>query len=112
LSPVKLSIVPTLYCCSEPFTGEFHACPSPAAEAVFGNDYEILLLNGGSHDGNLNLAVALARDDPPVTIVDLSYSLGPQKSIRASIWLLGRTVMSFIGVVVGVYLSRVYSETK
>jgi putative glycosyltransferase len=32
-------------------------------------------------------------------------------SVMASIWLLGGTVISFIGVI-GIYLSKVYSETK
>jgi putative glycosyltransferase len=41
----------------------------------------------------------------------LSRPLTGWTSVMASIWLLGGMVISFVGVV-GIYLSRVYSETK
>jgi len=97
---VKLSIVPTLYC-SAPYIGEFHARASAAAEAVGGNDYEVLLVNDGSREESLNLEVALTRDDPQVTIVDLSRKFGHHKSDDDG----------FTGVV-DMYLSKEYSETK
>jgi putative glycosyltransferase len=58
------------------FTGDFHARASAAAEAVIGNDYEILLLDDGSPDRSLNL-----RSLPYVTTADLSRSFGRQKSM-------------------------------
>jgi putative glycosyltransferase len=59
-----LSIASTLYC-SAPYIGEFLDRASAAAEAFAGKDYEILLVNDGSPDESLDLAVALTRDDPP-----------------------------------------------
>jgi putative glycosyltransferase len=41
----------------------------------------------------------------------LSKPLGGWTSIMASIWLLGGMIISFIGVI-GIYLSKIFSETK
>ena len=41
----------------------------------------------------------------------LEKTLSGWTSVMASIWLLGGMVISFIGVV-GVYLSKIFSETK
>jgi putative glycosyltransferase len=41
----------------------------------------------------------------------LSRPLSGWTSVMASIWLLGGMVISFIGIV-GIYLSKIYSETK
>ncbi len=81
---MKLFIVSTLYC-SAPYIGEFHARASATAEAFAGNDYKILLLNDGSPDESLNLAAALMRDDPQVTIVDLSSNFGHHKTMMTGL---------------------------
>jgi len=41
----------------------------------------------------------------------LAKPLSGWTSVMASIWLLGGMVISFIGVV-GIYLSKIFSETK
>lgn len=41
----------------------------------------------------------------------LATSLGGWTSVMASIWLLGGLIISFIGII-GIYLSKIYSETK
>ena len=46
---MKLSIVATLYQ-STPYIVEFHQRISAAAQALVGNDYEIVLVNDGSPD--------------------------------------------------------------
>ncbi len=81
---MKLSIVSTLYC-SAPYIREFHARASAAAEAFVGSDYEILLVNDGSPDESLDLAVALTRDDPHVTVVDLSRNFGHHKAMMTGL---------------------------
>lgn len=73
---MKLPIASTFYC-SAPYIDEFYARATAAAEAF---DYQILLANDGSPDESLNLAVALTRDDPHVTIIDLSHHFAPSAS--------------------------------
>jgi len=41
----------------------------------------------------------------------LSHPVDGWTSVMASIWLLGGMIISFIGVV-GIYLSKIFSETK
>jgi len=53
---VKLSIVATLYH-SAPYIAEFYQRTSAAARQLVGDDYEIVLVNDGSPDNSLDLAV-------------------------------------------------------
>lgn len=81
---MKLSVVATLYR-SAPHLQEFHARASEAARSFAGNDYEIVLVNDGSPDNSLELAIELTRVDPHVTVVDLSRNFGHHKAMVAGL---------------------------
>ena len=68
---MKLSIVATLYQ-SAAYVHEFHQRSVEAAKQLVGDDYEIVLVNDGSPDASLDLAVKLAEADHHVVVVDLS----------------------------------------
>ena len=59
---MKLSIVATLYQ-SAPYIAEFHQRASAAARQLVGDDYEIVLVNDGSPDNSLDLAINLTEED-------------------------------------------------
>jgi len=82
--PLKpLSIVATLYR-SAPFLREFHEriCREAAQHA---EDFEIVLVNDGSPDESLETALALQREDPRVTIIDLSRNFGHHKAMMTGL---------------------------
>lgn len=82
---MKLSIVATLYK-SAPHLREFHSRASEAARQFVGNDvYEIVLVNDGSPDDSLDLAIELARTDPHLVVVDLSRNFGHHKAMMAGL---------------------------
>ncbi|MES2888867.1 MAG: glycosyltransferase family 2 protein [Pseudomonadota bacterium] len=81
---MKLSIVATLYK-SAPHLAEFHARATESAMRLVGEDYEILLVNDGSPDNSLELAVGLTRIDHHVTVVDLSRNFGHHKAMLAGL---------------------------
>lgn len=81
---MKLSIVATLYG-SEPYVAEFHRRASAAARALVGSSYELVLVNDGSPDRSLDLAVALSRKDPRVVVVDLSRNFGHHKAMMTGL---------------------------
>jgi len=78
-----LSIVTTLYR-SAPFLDEFCRRVREAAERV-SRDYEIVLVNDGSPDESLEIALALHRDDPRVRVVDLSRNFGHHKAMMTGL---------------------------
>ncbi|WP_332742579.1 glycosyltransferase family 2 protein [Hydrogenophaga sp.] len=81
---MKLSFVATLYK-SAPHLAEFHARASEAARRLVGEDYEMVLVNDGSPDDSLELAIELTRTDPHVTVVDLSRNFGHHKAMLAGL---------------------------
>ncbi|MFD2643983.1 glycosyltransferase family 2 protein [Pseudomonas japonica] len=81
---MKLSIVATLYK-SASFLAEFHRRASAAAVAYAGDDYELILVNDGSPDDSLALAMALADADPRVVVVDLSRNFGHHKAMMTGL---------------------------
>jgi len=81
---VKLSIVATLYR-SAKYIAEFHQRTSAAASQLVGEDYEIVLVNDGSPDDSLVLAVQLAESDDHVVVVDLSRNFGHHKAMMAGL---------------------------
>jgi putative glycosyltransferase len=81
---MKLSVVATLYK-SERFIGEFHRRASTAARALFGEDYEIVLVNDGSPDRSLEEAIRLSERDPHLVVVDLSRNFGHHKAMMAGL---------------------------
>lgn len=81
---MKLSIVATLYK-SAPYIAEFHRRASAAASQLVGEDYEIVLVNDGSPDDSLELAVKLTEADDHVVVVDLSRNFGHHKAMMAGL---------------------------
>jgi putative glycosyltransferase len=81
---VKLSIVATLYQ-SAPYIAEFHRRASAAARQLVGDDYEIVLVNDGSPDSSLDLAVQLSECDGHVVVVDLSRNFGHHKAMMTGL---------------------------
>jgi putative glycosyltransferase len=81
---VKLSIVATLYQ-SAPYIAEFHQRASAAARQLVGDDYEIVLVNDGSPDNSLDLAINLTEQDSHVVVVDLSRNFGHHKAMLAGL---------------------------
>lgn len=77
---MKLSIVATLYR-SEPYIEEFCRRASCTAQALVGEDYEIVLVNDGSPDRSLEMAVSLAEEDEHLLVVDLSRNFGHHKAM-------------------------------
>lgn len=80
----KLSIVSTLYK-SERYIHEFHERAKRAAEQLVGNDYEILLINDGSPDDSLAVAVEIASSEAEVYVVDLSRNFGHHKAMMTGL---------------------------
>jgi len=81
---MNLSIVATLYQ-SAPYIAEFHRRASAAASELVGDDYEIVLVNDGSPDNSLDLAIALSESDPRVVVVDLSRNFGHHKAMMTGL---------------------------
>lgn len=81
---MKLSIVATLYQ-SASYIAEFHQRTSAVAMQLAGDDYEIVLVNDGSPDNSLDLAVQLAESDGHVVVVDLSRNFGHHKAMMTGL---------------------------
>jgi putative glycosyltransferase len=77
---MKLSIVATLYQ-SAPYINEFYERASSSAKQMVGEDYEIVLVNDGSPDNSVDLAISLTEQDPHVILVDLSRNFGHHKAM-------------------------------
>lgn len=80
---MKLSVVTTLYK-SERTVGEFVRRASAAAAAIT-DSYEIVMVDDGSPDGSLALAVALAESDPHLKVVELSRNFGHHKALMTGL---------------------------
>jgi putative glycosyltransferase len=81
---MKLTIVATLYQ-SSPYITEFHQRSSAIAKQFVGEDYEIVLVNDGSPDNSLDLAVQLTESDSHVVVVDLSRNFGHHKAMMTGL---------------------------
>lgn len=81
---MRLSIVATLYQ-SAPYISEFHQRVSSAARLLVGDDYEIVLVNDGSPDNSLALAINLTEQDSHVVVVDLSRNFGHHKAMMTGL---------------------------
>jgi putative glycosyltransferase len=80
---VKLSIVTTLYR-SASTIDDFYRRAMAAAEPITG-DIELVMVNDGSPDDSLDLALALHRNDPRVVVVDLSRNFGHHKAMMTGL---------------------------
>jgi putative glycosyltransferase len=81
---MKLSIVTTLFC-SARHLEEFHQRSSAAAVGLVGDDYELVLVNDGSPDESLDIALKLVASDPHVVVVDLSRNFGHYKAMMTGL---------------------------
>lgn len=81
---MKLSIVATLYQ-SAPHVVEFVQRAVVAAKALVGDDFEIVLVNDGSPDGSLELAVGLCEKNSHLIVVDLSRNFGHHKAMMTGL---------------------------
>ncbi len=81
---MKLSIVATLYQ-SAPYIAEFHQRASTTAKQLVGEDYEIILVNDGSPDNSLDLAIQITDNDFHVILVDLSRNFGHHKAMMTGL---------------------------
>lgn len=81
---MKLSIVSTLYK-SGLSLPKFHQRAGAAARQLVGDDYEIILVNDGSPDDSLKLAVELSLSDSHTVVVDLSRNFGHHKAMMTGL---------------------------
>jgi putative glycosyltransferase len=76
---MKLSIVTTMYY-SSPYLEEFHRRIVAAARPIT-DDYEFVLVNDGSPDNSLEVALSLRKQDPRICVVDLSRNFGHHRAM-------------------------------
>ncbi len=81
---MKLSIVSTLYK-SAPYIDEFCGRAGKAARELAGEDYEILLVNDGSPDKSLDIAIAATERDSHIVLIDLSRNFGHHKAMMTGL---------------------------
>lgn len=81
---MKLSIVATLYQ-SAAYVVEFVQRAKVAGKALVGDDYEIVLVNDGSPDNSLELAVGLCEQNSHLIVVDLSRNFGHHKAMMTGL---------------------------
>jgi putative glycosyltransferase len=80
---VALSVVTSLYN-SAPHLAEFLRRAHAAAAAIT-SDYEIVLVNDGSPDASLALALDALRLDPRLVVVDLSRNFGHHRALMTGL---------------------------
>lgn len=80
---MKLSIVTTLYRSAS--TIDEFCRRALAAGAPITNEIELVMVNDGSPDDSLDLALALHRTDPRVVVVDLARNFGHHKAIMTGL---------------------------
>ena len=84
----KLSIVATMYR-SAPHIREFCQRAADAARKLVGDTFEIVLVNDGSPDDSLAIAMELAKADDHLVIVDLSRNFGHHKAMMTGLMHAG-----------------------
>ncbi|MCK1271794.1 MULTISPECIES: glycosyltransferase family 2 protein [unclassified Bradyrhizobium] len=80
---MKISIVTTLYR-SAPYVQDFHRRTIEAARKIT-DDLELIMVNDGSPDDSLQIALKVQRSDPRVVVVDLSRNFGHYKAIMTGL---------------------------
>lgn len=80
---MKLSIVATLYQSAQYIEEFCHRAGTSARQ--LGDDYEVVLVNDGSPDNSLELAVHLCESDSHVIVVDLSRNFGHYKAMMTGL---------------------------
>lgn len=80
---MRLSIVTTMYY-SAPYISQFHSAVSIEARKIT-PDYEIVIVNDGSPDEALDVAIELYQQDAHVKVVDLSRNFGHHRAIMTGL---------------------------
>jgi putative glycosyltransferase len=80
---MRLSIVSTLYG-SAPYVAEFCRRAGAAAEQ-FAKDYEIILVNDGSPDRSLELALEARKANSRIGVIDLARNFGHHKAMMTGL---------------------------
>lgn len=83
---MKLSIIATLYR-SSLFLEEFCQRITVAAQQQVGSEYELILVNDGSPDASMQIALELQSRHPSIKVVDLSRNFGHHAAIVAGLEL-------------------------
>ena len=81
---MKLSIVAAIYQ-AEGYIEEFIQRAYKAADLMEAEDFEIVLVNDGSTDKSLNIALEMANKIKELRIVDLSRNFGQHKAIMTGL---------------------------
>jgi putative glycosyltransferase len=81
---VALSIVTSMYR-SAAYLDEFHARCSAAATRLVGDAFEIVMVNDGSPDHSLDVAIGLTERDRHVRVIDLSRNFGHHKALMTGL---------------------------
>ncbi len=80
---MRLTVVSTLYR-SAKYLPEFCARASAAAQLI-SPDYEIILVNDGSPDDSVRVALQLRQNNPHITLIDLARNFGHHKAIMTGL---------------------------
>jgi len=80
---LRLSVVTSLYKSAD-FIREFHRRVSEAAAKVT-TDWELIMVNDGSPDDSLQIAIELHHRDPRARVVDLSRNFGHHKALMTGL---------------------------
>src|SRR5580704_10063087 len=83
VASVKLSVVTTLYR-SAANIEEFCRRAMKAAQAIT-DDIELMIVNDGSPDDSLDLALRLQQRDPRIVVVDLARNFGHHKAMMTGL---------------------------
>jgi len=78
-----LSVVTTLYKSAD-YIEEFYSRIVAVADRIT-NDYELILVNDGSPDKSLDVALSLYQKDDRVRVIDLSRNFGHHKAIMTGL---------------------------
>jgi putative glycosyltransferase len=81
---MKLSTVATLYQSAQHIE-EFCRRMRASARQLVDDDYEIVLVNDGSPDNSLDLAIRFCESDPHVIVVDLSRNFGHHEAMMTGL---------------------------
>lgn len=83
MAECEISIVATLYCSQDAVT-QFCARAIKVAQRLT-TDFEIILVNDGSPDKSLSLAIAEHKSDPRIIVVDLSRNFGHHRAMMVGL---------------------------
>ncbi|MFC1516878.1 glycosyltransferase family 2 protein, partial [Thermodesulfobacteriota bacterium] len=80
---MELSVVTTLYK-SALYVEEFYRRISTEAEKIT-DDYEIIMVDDGSPDNSLEIALSFIENDPRLRIIELSRNFGHHKAMMTGL---------------------------